>query len=61
MNLIKLFNRNEQIGQCLKEVEGRDEKTLMQLLGRPYQEVMAAQERLLCAAERLADQVKRMG
>lgn len=61
MNLIKLFNRNEQIGQCLKAVEGRDEKSMMQLLGRPYQEVMAAQERLLCAAERLADQVKRMG
>jgi len=61
MDLVKLFNRNEQIGQCLKSVEGRDEKTILQMLGRPYQEVLAAQERLLCAAERLADQVKRIG
>lgn len=61
MNLTKLFNRYEQIGHCLKSVEGKDENSIRQALHRPYLDVLAAQERLLCAAERFADQVKRMG
>lgn len=61
MNLDKIFSRNEQISECLRGMQLRDESSLIAALGRPYRELMAAQERLLNAAEQFADSVRRMG
>lgn len=61
MRLEKIFHRNEQISQCLRSLEGRDDHSVLDALQRPYRELVAAQERLLNAAERMADSLRRMG
>lgn len=61
MRFDKIFSRNEQISQCLRSLEGRDEPSALDSLSRPYRELIAAQERLLNAAERMAETLRRMG
>lgn len=61
MRLDKIFSRNDQISECLRSLEGRDEPSVLDTLHRPYRELVAAQERLLNAAERMAESLRRMG
>lgn len=61
MTLDKLLLRHQTIDQCLKCVEGHDGSALMTQLGRPFRELVAAQERLLCAAEELVDRLRVQG
>lgn len=61
MRFDKIFSRNEQISQCLRSLEGRDDNPVIDALNRPYRELIAAQERLLNAAERMAESLRRMG
>lgn len=61
MTIDKLLLRHQTIDQCLKSVEGHDGSVLMTQLGRPFREFVAAQERLLCAAEELVDRLRLQG
>ncbi len=61
MSFEKLLLRNQQIGECLRAIHGKDPSSLRDALGRPYRELLAAQERVLNAAEQLADSLRRMG
>lgn len=58
MTFEKLLLRHQTIDACLKSVEGRDGSALLTQLGRPFRDFVAAQERLLCAAEALADRLR---
>lgn len=61
MSFEKVFKRNQQIGETLKSMRHPDDHSLLTALGKPYRELLAAQERLLNAAENMAESIKRMG
>lgn len=61
MRVDQIFSRNAQISECLRSLEGQQAGASLDALSRPFRELVAAQERLLNAAERLADAVRRAG
>lgn len=62
MTLERVLSRQEKIQDTLSKVERVAPQELRDLAQLPaIKQVVAAQERLLCAAEALMDQLRRMG
>lgn len=61
MSFEKVFQRNQQIGDTLSVLQQSHDQLLLTALGKPYRDLLAAQERLLNAAENFAESIKRIG